>query len=120
MSIESPTRAGVSAWWRALAIVLLLALLLAWAAAQSLHVQLTAQIAHLQQRLTQQAALHHVAVLLDAQQAPAMLVTVQQGAAVMQLQRLNAVRLVAGGGGSHHVTTRALNRITGCCWCVNG
>jgi anti-sigma-K factor RskA len=92
MSIESPTRAGVSAWWRALAIALLLALLLAWAAAQSLHVQLTAQIVHLQQRLGQQAALHHVAVLLDAQQAPAMLVTVQQGADVMQLQRLNAVR----------------------------
>lgn len=92
MSTDIPARLGVSAWWRASTIVLLLALLLAWAAAQSLHVQLTAQIAHLQQRLTRQAALHHVAVLLDAQRAPAMLVTVQQGAAVMQLQRLNAVR----------------------------
>lgn len=92
MSTDIPARPGVSAWWRALAITLLLALLLAWAAAQSLHVQLTAQIAHLQQRLTQQTTLQHVAVLLDAQQAPAMLVTVQQGAAVMQLQRLNAVR----------------------------
>ena len=82
----------VSPWWRALAIALLLVLLLAWAAAQSLYVQLTAQITHLQQRLGQQAALRHVAVLLDAQQAPAMLVTAQQGAAVLQLQRLNAVR----------------------------
>jgi anti-sigma-K factor RskA len=82
----------VSSWWRALAIFLLLVLLIAWAAAESLRVQLTAQVSHLQQRISQQPALRHVSVLMDTQQTPAMLITAQQGGGVLQIQRLNEVR----------------------------
>ncbi|MEZ5665550.1 MAG: anti-sigma factor [Burkholderiaceae bacterium] len=83
---------GVSPWWRALAIFLLIALLLAWAASASMLAQLQAQIVHLQGRLIEKPQIRHVAVLLDDGQRPAMLVThdPQQGA--LLLQRLNDVR----------------------------
>jgi anti-sigma-K factor RskA len=81
----------VSRWWRALAYALLLALLLGAATTVSLYEQLKAQIGHLQARVAQAPQVRFVAVLLDEQQAPAMLVTMDPQAGALQLQRLNDV-----------------------------
>lgn len=82
----------VSAWWRALAILLALLLFVGGAAGLSLFEQFRTQIRHLQGKLLEQHQLRQLAVLLDAQQRPAMLVTIDTGMRVIQLQRLNEVR----------------------------
>jgi anti-sigma-K factor RskA len=82
----------VSPWWRALAIFLLLALMLAWAASASLYEQLKAQIGHLQAKVATVPQIRHIAVLLDDRGAPAMLVTMDPKAGALQLQRLNEVK----------------------------
>lgn len=82
----------VSPWWRALAIFLLLVLMLAWAASASMHEQLKAQIGHLQAKVATLPQIRHIAVLLDAQGAPAMLVTMDPQTRALQLQRLNEVK----------------------------
>ena len=87
-SESSRSGRGVSGWWRALAIFLLIVLLLAWAAAT----QLQPQISHLQPRLIDVPQVRHVAVLLDAEQRPAMLVTHNPKEGVLLVQRLNEVR----------------------------
>jgi anti-sigma-K factor RskA len=86
---RSPLRTG--RLWRALAILCLLLLVLAAAAGVSMYEQLRAQIGRLQGEIATQPRLGHVAVLLDALQAPAMLVTHDAGTDQLQLQRLNAV-----------------------------
>lgn len=92
-SVPTPAAARrVSPWWRALAIVLLLALLLGWAASASLYEQLKAQIAHLQTRVTQVPQVRHIAVLLDDKGNPALLVTMDPKEAALELQRLNEVK----------------------------
>jgi anti-sigma-K factor RskA len=88
----SPSRPGVSAWWRVLAIVLALALLLAWAFSASLFEQLKAQIQHLQARLIEVPQVREVSVLLDASQQAAMLVTYDPLSQKLQVQRLNTVK----------------------------
>ena len=88
----APPDRRVSPWWRVLSVVLLIALLLAWATSASMFEQLKAQIHHLQHRLTEQPQVTHVAVLLDAQGQPAMLATFTAGDNKLQLQRLNAVK----------------------------
>lgn len=87
-----PRDRRVSPWWRALAITLLLALLLGWAASTSMTVQLQAQIAHLQGKLTQQPQITQVSVLTDHNGAPAMLATFTASDGQLQLQRLNDVQ----------------------------
>ena len=86
-----PPARRVSPWWRALTIVLLLALLLGWAASTSMIEQLKAQIGHLQKKVAVLPQVKHIAVLLDTKQQPALLVTFDPGAGVLQLQRLNDV-----------------------------
>ena len=88
--IPLPPASRVSPWWRVVAVILLLALLLGWAASASLVEQLKAQIGHLQGKVALLPQVKHVAVLLDAKQQPALLVTFDPGANVLQLQRLNA------------------------------
>jgi anti-sigma-K factor RskA len=88
-SLLPPVRA--SRWWRALAYVLLLALMLGVATTVSLYEQLKAQIGHLQARVAQAPQVRFIAVLLDDQQRPAMLVTMDPQAGALQLQRLNDV-----------------------------
>ncbi len=85
-------RQGVSPWWRITSIVLLIALLLAWAASASMFEQLKAQIDHLQGRLDQTPQVRFVAVLHDSQDQPAMLVTHDPRQGVLLVQRLNDVR----------------------------
>jgi anti-sigma-K factor RskA len=82
----------VSTWWRALAIFLLIALLLAWAIASSMVTQLQAQIGHLQARLIEVPQIRHVAVLTDKDQQPAMLITHTPKEGQLLVQRLNEVR----------------------------
>ena len=92
-SASSPTdRRQVSPWWRALAILLMLVVLLAWAAASSMVTQLQAQITHLQGRLIQVPQVRQVSVLLDAQGKPAMLATFNPSEKALTLQRLNDVK----------------------------
>lgn len=94
--MPSPTsparRPGVSAWWRALSIFLLIVILLAWAAASSMTTQLQAQIAQLQTRLIQVPQIRQVSVLLDADGRPAMLATFNPQERALTLQRLNDVK----------------------------
>lgn len=89
---SSPIRPGVSRWWRALSITLLLVLSIGLAATVSLYVQLQAHIGHLQQKLSQLPQIRQLAVLMDQDQKPAMLVTYDPAAKRLQLERLNAVK----------------------------
>lgn len=90
-STPAPPRL-VSAWWRALAIVLLLLGFIGGMAGLSMFEQFKAQLRHLQGQLQQQPHIGHLAVLLDEQHQPALLVTHDPTRAVLQLQRLNSVR----------------------------
>ena len=86
-----PPASRVSPWWRVLAVVLLMALLLGWAASSSMIEQFKAQISHLQGKVAVLPQVKNVAVLLDTKQQPALLVTFDPGAGALQLQRLNDV-----------------------------
>jgi anti-sigma-K factor RskA len=91
-SAEAPkTPVRVSRWWRALAYLLGLVLMLGAATTVSLYEQLKAQIGHLQARVAQVPQVRFIAVLLDDQQRPALLFTMDPQAGVLQLQRLNEV-----------------------------
>lgn len=81
----------VSSWWRALAILLALLLFIGGATGLSLFEQFKTQVRHLQGQLVKQSQIRQLAVLLDVQQQPAMLVTVDPISKLIQLQRLNEV-----------------------------
>ena len=89
---STPTFRRVSTWWRALAILLLLVLLLGWATGASMVEQLKAQLGQQQARLAQVPQVREIAVLLDQQQLPAMLITHDPQQGVLLLQRLSEVR----------------------------
>lgn len=91
MTYCPPPQRSVSPWWRALSVALSLLLLVGGAAGWSLYEQSAAQIRHLHQQLTQQTTTRHVAVLLDDQQRPAILVSEEFPAGTLHVQRLNAV-----------------------------
>lgn len=93
---QMPTQPGgiqrtVSAWWRFVAIALMVVLLVGWAASASMYEQLKAQIGHLQAKLQVLPQVRHIAVLLDDRQQAALLITFDPSAGVLQLQRLNNV-----------------------------
>jgi anti-sigma-K factor RskA len=87
---KTPAR-GVSAWWRALSIALAIILGLAIASAMSMYEQFKAQLQHMQTQLQTVPQIKTIAVLLDAQNAPAMLITQDPQDTTVQVQRLNAV-----------------------------
>lgn len=87
-----PAHPGVSTWWRAATYGLLVVLAVLWASGYSLMAQFTAQVRHLQDQVAQTAHIRYLAVLLDAQAQPALLVTLDPRDAALQLQRLNAVQ----------------------------
>ncbi len=91
-SSTAPTRTGVSPWWRAAAITLAVLLATLMAGTASMFEQFKAQIAHQQHQLAQQAQIRTLAVLLDATQSPALLVTHDPASGALQLQRLNGVK----------------------------
>ena len=82
---------GVSAWWRVLSIALAIVLGLAVASAMSMYEQFKAQMQHMQTQLQTVPQIKTLAVLLDAQGAPAMLLTQDPQETTLQVQRLNAV-----------------------------
>ncbi len=83
---------GVSAWWRALAITALIVIALCITATLSMFEQFKAQIAHLQVQVKRIPQVQFVGVLLDAQQTPAMLITLDPADGALQIQRLNDVK----------------------------
>jgi anti-sigma-K factor RskA len=82
----------VSSWWRALAILLAMAGLLMWAAGTSMIEQLKSQVQHTQTKLIEIPQVRYVSVLLDEQQLPALLVTLDPKQGNLQVQRLNEVK----------------------------
>ena len=89
---KAPTFQRVSTWWRVLAILLLITVLLGWAVGTSMVEQLKAQVVQLQGRLIEVPQVRQIAVLLDKDQLPAMLVTFDPQQGALLLQRLNEVR----------------------------
>jgi anti-sigma-K factor RskA len=88
----SPQTTGVSAWWRALSIFLVLVVFIGWALGASMYEQFKAQIHHLEAKLIEVPQVRDVSVLLDDAQAPAMLLTYDPKNQKLQVQRLNEVK----------------------------
>ena len=87
---QTPT--GVTAWWRALSIFLVLVVFIGWALGASMYEQFKAQIHHLEAKLVEIPQVRDVSVLLDEAQAPAMLLTYDPINQKLQVQRLNDVK----------------------------
>ncbi len=85
-----PPRVHV-AWWRAATIACLLVIAIAIATGASMFEQFKAQIQHLQTQLQRTAQIRYIAVLLDDNRAPAMLITSDPQEGSLQVQRLNNV-----------------------------
>lgn len=88
----TPTPPCHAARWRAATIACLLALALGVTAGVSMFEQFKAQVVHLQGRLKTVPQIKYIAVLLDAQHAPALLVTLDPQDGALQIQRLNNVK----------------------------
>jgi anti-sigma-K factor RskA len=84
----TPQRANL---WRAATIVCLLLMAVATATGMSMFEQFKAQVQHLQTKLQGTSQVKYIAVLLDSQQAPAMLLTMDPQDGALQIQRLNKV-----------------------------
>lgn len=80
-----------AARWRAATVACLLVMAITIATGMSMFEQFTAQIRHLQTKLQNTAQIKYIAVLLDGQQAPAMLITFDPQDGALQIQRLNTV-----------------------------
>jgi len=91
LATAKPQPVGVSGWWRAATIFCLILLCLAVASGFSAFEQFKAQVQHLQVQLKDTAQIKYIAILQDANQAPAMLATLALQDDALQLQRLNAV-----------------------------
>jgi hypothetical protein len=80
-SASTPAPAGPRGYWRAATYACLLLLALGATAGLSMYQQFVAQIQDLQQKVQHTAQLQYVAVLLDDQGQPAMLLTQVSGEA---------------------------------------
>lgn len=89
---EPAAQPRTSKLWLAISVALALVLLVGAATMASMYEQLKAQIVHLQERLAVTPQVRYVSVLLDAQELPALLVTMDPQAGVLQVQRLNEVK----------------------------
>ncbi|MDP2015454.1 anti-sigma factor domain-containing protein [Hydrogenophaga sp.] len=89
---EPVARPRTSKLWLGISVVLALVLLVGAATMASMYEQLKTQIVHLQERLAVTPQVRYVSVLLDAQELPALLVTMDPQAGVLQVQRLNEVK----------------------------
>lgn len=77
--------------WRAATIACLLVMAIAIATGMSMFEQFKAQIDHMQTKLQSTSHIKYIAVLLDDQQAPALLVTFNPQDNALEIQRLNSV-----------------------------
>lgn len=91
-SPEPAARPRTSKLWLGVSVLLMLVLLVGAATTASMYEQLKAQIVHLQTRLAVTPQVRYVSVLLDEQELPALLVTMDPQAGVLQVQRLNEVK----------------------------
>ncbi len=87
----APSSRGVSGWWRALSIALLIVLGLGLASAMSMYEQFKAQLEHMQTQLQTVPQITTISVLADKEHAPAILITQDPQDTTLQLQRLNKV-----------------------------
>jgi len=78
--------------WRLATIICLLIIAVGVASGMSLYEMFNAQITHLQSKLKNVPQTKYVAVLLDKNQAPGMLVTFDPQDGVLQLQRLTNIK----------------------------
>jgi anti-sigma-K factor RskA len=88
---SSTATSGVSSWWRALSITLLIVLGLAVASVMSMYAQFQAQLEHMQTQLQTVPQVKTISVLTDKEQVPAILITQDPQETTLQLQRLNDV-----------------------------
>ena len=78
--------------WRLATIICLVILAVAAASAVGMYEMFNAQISHLQAKLKNVPQTKYIAVLLDAQQAPGVLVTLDPQDGFLQLQRLTDIK----------------------------
>ncbi len=78
--------------WRIVSIICLLVIAVGAASGVSMYEMFGAQITHLQGKLKNTPQIKHVAVLLDAKQAPGVLVTFDPQDGYLQLQRLTDIK----------------------------
>ena len=88
----SPTPPARGSLWRVATVACLIVILMCVATGMSMYEQFKAQISHLQAKLKDVAQIKFIVVLTDAQQAPAMLVTLDPQDNALQIQRLNDVK----------------------------
>ncbi len=88
----APATPSPFGWWRAATIACLIVIALTAATGVSMFEQFKAQIEHLQTKLKDTAQIKYVSVLMDPQQAPAMLITFDPQDGALQIQRLNSVK----------------------------
>jgi anti-sigma-K factor RskA len=93
MNDATPPRPPIPAasWWRAATILCLLIMAIATATGVSMFEQFKAQVNQLQTKLKNSAHIKYITVLLDEQQAPALLITLDPRDKALQVQRLNNV-----------------------------
>lgn len=93
--------------WRIVSIICLLVIAIGTASGVSMYEMFGAQVTHLQAKLKNTPQIKYIAVLLDAKQAPGVLVTFDPQDGFLQLQRLtdikegpdDSMQLWATGGG---------------------
>jgi anti-sigma-K factor RskA len=78
--------------WRIVSILCFLVIAIGAASGVSMYEMFGAQISHLQAKLKNTPQIKYIAVLLDAKQAPGMLVTFDPQDGVLQLQRLTDIK----------------------------
>ncbi|TXT38229.1 MAG: hypothetical protein FD135_3050 [Comamonadaceae bacterium] len=78
--------------WRLVAVILLVVLTVGVATGMGMYEMFNAQIVHLQTKLKNVPQTKYVAVLLDAKQAPGMLVTFDPQDGFLMLQRLTDIK----------------------------
>lgn len=89
---QAPTTPCHAGRWRAATIFCLLVIAFGAATGMSMFEQFKAQMAYLQKQLQTTPQIKYLSVLLDAQQAPALLVTFDPQDRTLQVQRLNDVK----------------------------
>lgn len=89
---QAPTTPCHAGRWRAATIFCLLVIAFGAATGMSMFEQFKAQMAYLQKQFQTTPQIKYLSVLLDAQQAPALLVTFDPQDRTLQVQRLNDVK----------------------------
>jgi anti-sigma-K factor RskA len=79
-------------WWRIVSILCFLVIAIGAASGVSMYEMFNAQLTHLQAKLKNSPQIKYIAVLLDAKQAPGVLVSFDPQDGFLQLQRLTDIK----------------------------